>query len=131
MKERVRIEYINGLEVSKIDLSDLSGTELIKCCCEVLDHLYQLEGKSYFLVDIRNCKLNIEAFSFLKSAGKNLQGKVAKSAITGVNRHLEPFFKMYLKYTGSKMKSFTTQNDAISYITKNVLSDEQPITLLA
>lgn len=113
---RIGVREISGCEVYLIDISSLSGIELITCCRDMTEDLNRLQGNYNFFIDITSCKLNIESLSFLKSAGKNIQSRVLKSGIVGVNSHIRPFFSMYLKYTSSGMKVFLNKQSAIKYL---------------
>lgn len=116
VKKKIGLQNIEGNEVYIIDLSGLSGLHLITCCREMVENLNTLHGSYAFFVDVTSCRLNIESLSFLKSAGKNIQNRVLKSAIVGVNSNISPFFSSYLKYNSSKMMVFETKEQALSYL---------------
>lgn len=105
----------NAHPVFLIDLSKLRGRELIEQVQEIDAALDSIDDPVDFLIDVQGVTLNFESLGFLKAAGKKVQPIVRKSTIVGLSRALIPFFKSYLKYTGSMMHICQTRQEAISF----------------
>ena len=68
------------------------------------------------LTDVTFANVGNDFLSRAKTKSKPLQHKVHKSAILGVTGFKKLILNAYTKYTGSKMKAFTSRKEALDYL---------------
>lgn len=69
------------------------------------------------LLIVTGIKTTPAAMRIMKKRGKKIQPKMYKSAIVGSVGILSVLLRIYVSYTGSKLRFFTTKEAAIHYIT--------------
>ena len=119
MSERIRYTVINNRKILLVDLSHLSGKDLLDKVMYTCVEFQKIDKKTLFLFDVTGTTVNLEAFNYLYGAAKDIQKHVDKSALIGKKKGIiDNFFKLYIKLTSSSLRSFETKNEAIEYLTK-------------
>ena len=113
-----RVGYISNREGGyvMIDLSNLSDQQLLEVVHLAISKVEQIDECTRVFVDITHCVFNMKMLSYLKIAGKQVQPYIDKSAVIGVSSKNRIFFNLYLKFTGSKMRTFDTKMEALGYL---------------
>lgn len=111
-KHHMNVEYI------EIDFSGLrSDDEVIKCVADAVELGLQRPDKSIrALVNTKGSKTSPLAMRTIKKLGKEVQPKLKKSALVGSVGIVSLLMKIYISYTGSKIKFFTDREAAIKYL---------------
>ncbi|WP_299212170.1 STAS/SEC14 domain-containing protein [uncultured Aquimarina sp.] len=111
-KHYMNVEYI------QIDFTGLYKDEdIIKCVADAVEMGLQRSDKSVrALVYLKNSKTSPNAIRSIKKLGKLVQPKLKKSALVGSVGIVSLLMKIYISYTGSKIKFFTDKEAAIKYL---------------
>ncbi|AUS06139.1 hypothetical protein [Pseudotamlana carrageenivorans] len=114
-KHHNNVEYIN------MDFSKLSSDEMvINFFADTLDLVLQRPDKSVrVFADVKSIKIKPSTMRVLKEYGKKGQPKVKKSVMVGTVGLVSLLMKVYVNYTGSKMKFFTDYDIAMEYLTSD------------
>ena len=75
----------------QIDISNLSGQELLDAVLRAMKLVGEISEKTNFLIDVTDCKPSMEGLGYLKITGKQLQPIVNKSAVIGISNIIKPF----------------------------------------
>ncbi|MDY8138023.1 STAS/SEC14 domain-containing protein [Aquimarina sp. 2201CG5-10] len=111
-KHHMNVEYI------EIDFTGLHRDEdVIQCVADAVEMGLQRSDKSVrALVYLKNSKTSPNAIRTIKKLGKMVQPKMNKSALVGSVGIVSLLMKIYISYTGSKIKFFTDKEAAIKYL---------------
>ena len=111
-KHHMNVEYI------EIDFTGLYEDEdIIQCVADAVEMGLQREDKSIrALVYLKNSTTSPNAIRSIKKLGKQVQPKLKKSALVGSVGIMSLLMKIYVGYTGSKIKFFTDKHAAIKYL---------------
>ncbi|MBW1298598.1 STAS/SEC14 domain-containing protein [Aquimarina litoralis] len=111
-KHRMNVEYI------EIDFSGLhTEEEVIQCVSDAAEMGLQRYDKTVrALVYAKGMKTSPKAMRTIKKLGKTVQPKLKKSALVGSVGIVSLLMKIYVSYTGSKIKFFTDREAAIKYL---------------
>ncbi|MEW7289155.1 SpoIIAA family protein [Aquimarina penaris] len=111
-KHYMNVEYI------EIDFTGLYKDEdIIQCVADAVEMGLQRTDKSVrALVYLKNSKTSPNAIRIIKKLGKQVQPKLKKSALVGSVGIVSLLMKIYISYTGSKIKFFTDKEAAIKYL---------------
>ena len=101
-----------------LDLKDMKDqNELIKDAKEVANIIIERNSPTLFLCDFTNAAVGTEFMSQMKEDGRqilrNIPVKTAVSGITGLKQIL---LQGYIRFTGSKLRSFDTLEEAKDYL---------------
>jgi hypothetical protein len=116
MRQRIGYEIVDGHTIFKIDYSFLKESQFRECVFQTMDSLQEVQAPTCFYIDVSQCEFGKEIIGNLKEMGKQIQPKVAKTALVGLSNNMRPFLKLYLKFTGSKLKTFETHEMAMNYL---------------
>ncbi|GAA0731273.1 hypothetical protein GCM10009430_43260 [Aquimarina litoralis] len=111
-KHYMNIEYI------EINFTGLRKDEdIIQCVADAVEMGLQREDKSVrALVYLKDSTTSPNAIRSIKKLGKMVQPKLKKSALVGSVGIVSLLMKIYISYTGSKIKFFTDKDAAIRYL---------------
>ncbi|MBQ4820915.1 STAS/SEC14 domain-containing protein [Aquimarina sp. MMG016] len=114
-KHHMNVEYI------EIDFTGLYEEEdIIQCVSDAAEMGLQRPDKSVrALVYTKGMKTSPKAMRTIKKLGKLVQPKLKKSALVGSVGIVSLLMKIYISYTGSKIKFFTDKEAAIKYVTND------------
>ena len=95
--------------------------------CETKEDLYQKidevtnevatsKAQIRLLTDVSFTNVGNDFLNRAKTKAKPLQHKVDKSAILGVTGFKKLILNAYTKYTGSKMRAFSSRKEALDYL---------------
>lgn len=71
------------------------------------------------LISVKNARTRPETMRKMMAVAKEVQPKMKKSAIVGSIGLLSLLMKIYIAYTGSTMRFFTSKESALNYITSD------------
>lgn len=110
--------HYEGVEYIEINFTGLtSDEEVINYVSTALEMGLQRPNKSIrALVYAYKMKTSPVAMRTIKVLGKQVQPKIKKSAIVGASGILSLLMKIYISYTGSKIKYFTDKEIAMKYL---------------
>ncbi|WP_459212040.1 STAS/SEC14 domain-containing protein [Aquimarina rhabdastrellae] len=111
-------KHYRNVEYIEIDFRNLQTDEdIIRCVHEASEMGLQRQDKSVrALVNAKGIKTSPLAMRTIKKLGKQVQPKLKKSALVGSVGIVSLLMKIYINYTGSKIKFFTDEETAIKYL---------------
>lgn len=114
-------KHYRNVEYIEIDFTGLQKDEgFIRCVANAVEMGLQRSDKSVrALVYLKGSKTSPNAVRTIKKLGKLVQPKLKKSALVGSVGIVSLLMKIYISYTGSKIKFFTDKEAAIKYLTND------------
>lgn len=113
--------YHNNVEYIRIDFrkgQEDADKRAIKIIQESVQMGLEREDKSIrALILVKGEKIKPETIRVMKKIGKEVQPKIKKSAIVGAVGLLSLLVRIYIAYTGSGIRFFTSEEAALDYIT--------------
>lgn len=111
-------KHYKNVEYIEIDFRGLQTDEgFIKCVHDAAEMGLQRADKSVrALVLAKGMKTSPLAMRTIKKLGKQVQPKLKKSALVGSVGIVSLLMKIYINYTGSKIKFFTDKEAALKYL---------------
>ena len=111
-KHHMNVEYI------EINFTGLQKDEdIIQCVSEAVDMAMPRPDKTVrALVFLKYSTTSPNAIRSIKKLGKKVQPKLKRSAVVGSVGIVSLLMKIYISYTGSKIRFFTDKETAIKYL---------------
>ncbi|NIJ43957.1 hypothetical protein FHR24_000396 [Wenyingzhuangia heitensis] len=118
MGEEVSWRVKNNNKFLKVDFSNVkSDVAAVLVAKNAFNSCIPCENKTVrALVVVNGGQITPMAMREIMEMGKNVQDKLKKSAIVGVVGMLSLLFRIYMSYTGSKLRFFTDESAALEYI---------------
>ncbi len=116
------LKYIThqSKEILIVSFRDCSNTEeMIALATKLKAEVQNSPGNLRILSDYEGVMLNAEYMSKVKEMGKEVQGKVTKSAVIGVGGVKKILLNAYNRYTRRNMVAFDSYDQAMSYLAKD------------
>lgn len=114
-----RVGYLRQEKsIFKIDFSNLRDEKLIEHAIYTNVAVKKIQNDISFFIDLSNAKITFEAFQYILDASKQVQPYIQKSAVVGIRGFTNFLFKRYCSITGSKIKSFSETQEAMSYLSE-------------
>lgn len=100
------------------DFKNLSEPKCIECLEALAALINAQPGKVRSLSDFTGATLGSDFMARAKDLGKSVfEPRAEKQALLGIDGLKKMLLSAYVKFTGSKMKPFDTEPDALKFIT--------------
>ncbi|GAA0731277.1 hypothetical protein GCM10009430_43270 [Aquimarina litoralis] len=113
-------KHHKGVEYIEINLAQFISEDLmIKHYAEACDMILQRPDKSVrIFTDITDINPSLDAIRFCKDIGRKAQRGIKSSAIIGTVGFKTIMLKIYIRYSGSPVKIFSSKDAALDYVTQ-------------
>ncbi len=114
------VNFINykGKELLFIDLKNIKDPKiLIDDAKEAARIIIERNAYTLFLCDFTNAAISTDFMSGIKDDGKHILKNIPiKTAVTGITGLKNIMLQGYIRFTGSKLRSFPTLDEAKEYL---------------
>ncbi|NIJ43958.1 hypothetical protein FHR24_000397 [Wenyingzhuangia heitensis] len=108
----------NNVKYLLIDFRNVTDDDLgIRILNNAYDKCSTSPDKSVIILGlVKGARLTPSALRKLIKTGVDVQPKIKKSAVVGAVGIIPLLFRVYISYTGSKVKFFTSEEAALNYL---------------
>lgn len=106
-----------GKRYLHVDFAGLDDYEIIRVTKDLGEIMLNEPDNSIRIITlVKGLNVGFNCHSHIRQLSKNVQPKIFKSAIVGLNSIIMPFFMVYKQFTGTKAELFKTEKQGVQYI---------------